>query len=92
MPITCEKIKEMIVFKEWQFDALGGRLNWKNTVILPDEKRELWEHSVRAYTVAELQALVEEAELRFEALHGSLAGEEYTLDSSSTIIIATKPL
>jgi SAM-dependent methyltransferase len=91
-PTACETIRDIIVLKEWQFDALGGRLNWKNTVIFPDGKRESWEHSVRAYTVAELKALVEEAGLRFEAVYGSLAGEEYTLDSPSAIIIATKSL
>jgi len=91
-PTACETIRDIIVLKEWQFDALGGRLDWKNTVIFPDGKRESWEHSVRAYTVAELKALVEEAGLRVEAVYGSLAGEKYTLDSPSAIIIATKPL
>ena len=91
-PTTCEKVRDLIVLKEWQFDALAGRLNWKNTVIFPDGKRESWEHSVRAYTVAEVKALVEEAGLQFEAVYGSLASQEYRLDSPSAIIIATKPL
>jgi len=91
-PTSCEIIRDFIVLKEWQFDAVAGRLNWKNTVIFPDGKRESWEHSVRAYTVAELKALVEETGLQFEAVYGSLAGEEFTLDSPSAIIIATKPL
>jgi SAM-dependent methyltransferase len=91
-PTTCEKVRDLIVLKEWQFDALAGRLNWKNTVIFPDGKRESWEHSVRAYTVTELKALVEEVGLQFEAVYGSLASEEYSLDSPSAIIIATKPL
>ena len=90
-PITCEKIRDLIVLKEWQFEALTGRLNWKNTVIFPDGNRESWEHSIRAYTVAELKALVEEAGLQFEAVYGNLAGEEYSLDSPSAIIVATKP-
>src|SRR5436305_5997140 len=80
-PTTGEKIRDIIVLKEWQFDALAGRLNWTNTVIFPDGKRESWDHSVRAYTVAELKALVEDAGLKFEAVYGSLAGEEYTIDS-----------
>jgi 2-polyprenyl-3-methyl-5-hydroxy-6-metoxy-1,4-benzoquinol methylase len=90
-PLTCEKTGDLIVVKEWQFDALGSRINWRNTVIFPDGKRESWEHSTRAYTVAELKALLEEAGLQFKAVYGSLAGEEYTLDSPSIIIIATKP-
>src|SRR5690242_6060044 len=32
-PITCEKIRDLIVLKEWQFEALAGRLTWKNTII-----------------------------------------------------------
>jgi len=79
------------LLKEWQFDALAGRLNWTNTVIFPDGKRESWDHSIRAYTVAELKALVEGAGLKFEAVYGSLAGEEYTMDSPAAIIVATKP-
>ncbi len=91
-PTTCERIRDILVFKEWQFDALAGRLNWKNTVIFPDGRRESWEHSVRAYTVAELKALVEEAGLEFEAVYGSLVGEEYVLDSPAAIIVAMKPV
>ncbi len=91
-PTVCEKIRDVIVLKEWQFDALAGRLNWTNTVIFPDGKRESWVHSVRVYTVAELKALLEEAGLKFEAVYGSLAGEEYSIDSPSAIIIATRPV
>lgn len=91
-PIACEKIKDVIILKEWRFDALAGRLHWKNTVIFPDGKRESWNHSIRAYTVAELKALVEEVGLKFEAVFGSLAGEEYTIDSPAAIIIAARPL
>lgn len=91
-PYACEKNRDVIVLKEWQFDALAGRLNWTNTVIFPDGKRESWDHSVRAYTVAELKALLEEVGLKFEAVYGSLAGEDYTLDSPSAITIATRPV
>ena len=91
-PIACEKIKDVIILKEWRFDALAGRLHWKNTVIFPDGKRESWNNCIRAYTVAELKALVEEVGLKFEAVFGSLAGEEYTIDSPAAIIIAARPL
>jgi hypothetical protein len=90
-PLTCEKIRDLIIVKEWHFDALGSRINWSNTVIFPDGKRESWNHSMRAYMIAELKALLEETGLQFKAVYGSLAGEEYILDSPSTIIIATKP-
>ena len=90
-PSVCEKIREIIILKEWQFDALAGRLNWTNTVIFPDGKRESWDHSVRAYTVAELKTLLEDAGLKFEAVYGSLAGEHYTIDSPAAILLATKP-
>jgi len=91
-PLACEKIRDIIVLKEWQFDALAGRLNWTNTVIFPDGRRESWDHSVRAYTITELKALIEDAGLKFEAVYGSLAGEVYTIDSPAAIIVATKPL
>ena len=90
-PRVCEKIREIIILKEWQFDALAGRLNWTNTVIFPDGQRESWDHSVRAYTVAELKTLLEDAGLKFEAVYGSLAGEHYTIDSPAAILLATKP-
>src|SRR3990170_1158659 len=80
-PSFFEHHKDISIRKEWEFDALKGRLNWKNTVTFPDGRKESWNHSIRAYTVAELKKLIEEAGLTVENVYGSLKGEHYSIDS-----------
>lgn len=89
-PIITEKIKNISIVKEWKFDAANKRLNWKNIVTFPDGQKESWKHSIKAYTVAEIKKLIEEAGLKFEKVYGSLKGEEYTSNSPAAIIVAVK--
>lgn len=81
---------EILEIEDWSFDALAGRLNWTNTVIFPDGRREAWSHSIRAFTVAEVRAMLETAGFRLVALYGSLDGEPYTLDAEAAIFVAER--
>jgi len=89
-PIVTEKIKDISIVKEWKFDAANKRLNWKNIVIFPDGRKESWNHSIKAYMVAEIKNLMEEVGLKFEKVYGSLKGEEYTINSPAAVIMAIK--
>lgn len=90
-PTVSEEIGDITVVKEWEFDAVEGRLNWKNTVTFPDGRKESWDQSIKAYTVAELKKLIEKAGLRLEKVCGSLKGEKFSIDSPSAVIVARKP-
>jgi SAM-dependent methyltransferase len=82
-----DDIKEI---EEWSFDPLAGRLNWTNTVIFPDGRRESWDHSIRAFTVAEVNHMLEAAGMTLTAVYGGLSGEAYTMDSEAAIFIAER--
>jgi len=82
---------DILEIEEWTFDHLAGRLNWTNTVIFPDGRREAWYHTIRAYTVAEIKKMLETAGFDLTAVYGSLAGEPYTMDSQAAIFIARRP-
>jgi len=88
--MMCEKYNETIIVKEWEFDYLLGRLNWQNTVIFPNGKRESWYHSIRAYTIAELNMLLGKAGFDLQRVVGSLGGEKYNLNSPNAILIAKR--
>jgi len=90
-PTESEKIKDINIFKEWEFDYLRGRLNWRNTVIFPDGRKEAFEQSIRAYTIVELKQLFERAGFEFNNVYGGLSGEPFSIDSESVIIVASKP-
>ncbi len=81
---------DILEVEEWTFDHLAGRLNWTNTVIFPDGRREAWHHSIRAYTVAEIKRMLETAGFELIALYGGLAGEPYTMDSQAAIFVARR--
>ena len=78
------------IMKEWRFDALAGRIWWRNTAHFPDGRAESWEHSIRAYTIHELKLMIESAGARVAALLGELDGRPWGLDSHRTVIVAEK--
>jgi SAM-dependent methyltransferase len=82
---------EILEVEEWEFDHLRGRLNWTNTAFFPDGRRQSWWHSIRAYTVVELRALLERAGLRLDAVYGGLGGEPYSIESEEMVLLATRP-
>jgi SAM-dependent methyltransferase len=75
-----EKIGDISILKEWKFDYLRGRLNWRNTVTFPGGRKETFEHSIRAYTVVELKQLFERVGFEFSSVYGSLYGEPFSID------------
>ena len=88
--IIDERDDDIREIEEWSFDPLAGRLNWTNTVIFPDGRRESWDHSIRAFTVAEVRKMLEAARMKLIVVYGSLNGEAYTMDSESAIFIAER--
>jgi len=80
----------ILEIEDWSFDPLAGRLNWTNTVIYPDGRREAWSQSIRAFTVAEVRAMLEAAGFVLTALYGNLEGEPYTMDSDAAIFVAER--
>jgi SAM-dependent methyltransferase len=80
----------ILEIEDWTFDHLNGRLNWVNTVIFPDGRRESWTQSIRAFTVAEVKKMLEAAGFAMTAVYGSLDGEPYTMDSEAAIFVAER--
>lgn len=81
---------DILEIEDWSFDPLAGRLTWLNTVIYPDGRREAWTQSIRAFTVAEIKAMLEAAGFALIALYGSLGGEPFTMDSEAAIFVAER--
>ncbi len=88
--IIEERDDDIREVEEWSFDPLAGRLNWTNTVVFPDGRRESWDHSIRAFTVAEVRKMLEAAGMTVVAIYGGLGGEPYTMDSESAIFVAER--
>lgn len=90
-PTAVEKRDDGILeVEDWSFDPVAGRLNWTNTVIFPDGRREAWEHSIRAFTVAEVKKMLEAVGMTLTAVFGSLDGEPFTMDSEAAIFVAER--
>lgn len=81
---------DILEIEDWAFDHLAGRLNWTNTVIFPDGRREAWHHSIRAFTVAEVKTMLEIAGFALTGVFGSLAGDPYTMDSEAAVFAAER--
>lgn len=81
---------DILEIEEWKFDHLAGRLNWTNTVIFPDGRREAWQHSIRAFTVAEVKTMLEAAGFTLIGVYGSLAGDPYTMDAEAAVFVAER--
>ncbi|MDR7421617.1 MAG: methyltransferase domain-containing protein [Armatimonadota bacterium] len=90
-PVVLDRRDDDILeIEDWTFDPLAGRLNWVNTVIFPDGRREAWTHSIRAYTVAEVRAMLDAAGFALAALYGGLDGAPYTLDAEAAVFVAER--
>ncbi len=89
-PKEFEEQKGIKIEKKWKFDPLEGRLNWENTVIFPDGRRESWNHSIRAYTLVELKKMLDEVGFQLQRVFGDLNGQDYTIDSPNMILISRK--
>jgi SAM-dependent methyltransferase len=85
-----ERTGEVLEVEEWEFDHLRGRLNWTNTAVFPDGRRESWWHSIRAYSVVEMVALFERAGLRVDAVFGGMDGQPYGIESEAAVFRALR--
>lgn len=90
-PVVLDRRDDGIIeIEDWTFDPVSGRLNWVNTVIFPDGRREAWTHSIRAFTVVEVKAMLEAAGFNLVGLYGSLSGEPYDMDAEAAIFVAER--
>ncbi len=81
---------DILEIEDWSFDPIAGRLNWVNTVIFPDGRREAWTQSIRAFTAAEVRAMLEAAGFNLIGLYGSLAGAPFDMDAEAAIFVAER--
>jgi len=78
-----------LVLSEWTWDVATGRYtHWQ--LLLGDQDRRSFMHSVRVYTCTELTALLGNAGLTVVARHGGFRGEALNLDAPRLIMIARK--
>jgi SAM-dependent methyltransferase len=81
---------DILEIEDWSFDPIAGRLNWVNTVIFPDGRREAWTQSIRALTAAEVRAMLEAAGFNLVGLYGSLAGAPFDMDAEAAVFVAER--
>ncbi len=85
-----DRTGDVFEVEEWEFDHLRGRLNWTNHVFFPDGRRQSWFHSIRAYTVAEVVAMLDRAGFQLDGVYGGLDGQPYSLDAEAAVFVATR--
>lgn len=78
------------VEKRREFDCWNGRLNWENTVLLPDGSAETWRQSMRLYTLEELRRMLDAVGFRLERVYGDLRGSRYAPDSPQMVTVSRK--
>lgn len=81
---------DILEIEDWSFDPIAGRLNWVNMVIFPDGRREAWTQSVRAFTAAEVRAMLEAAGSNLIGLYSSLAGAPFDMGAEAEIFVAER--
>lgn len=81
---------DILEIEDWTFDPLAGRLSWVNTVIFPDGRREAWTQSIRAFTAAEIKAMLSAAGFTLIGLYGSLDGGPFDLDAEAAVFVAER--
>lgn len=78
-----------LVVSEWTWDVPTGRYtHWQ--LLIDAHRQRSFTHSVRVYTCTELSAMLREAGLRVDALHGGFRGESLTWDAPRLLLIAQK--
>lgn len=79
-----------IVITERKFDLVTGCNQEKRTKIHKDGEREVFNMTIRMYTLTELIGICRNAGLRFVAVYGDYNGEVPTIDSKRYILITKK--
>lgn len=78
-----------LVISEWTWDVAEGRYtHWQ--LLLDEQGRRSFTHSVRVYTCTELTILLRDAGFTLVERHGGFRGEALTLDAPRLILIAQK--
>jgi SAM-dependent methyltransferase len=79
------------VLEERSFDPLTGRNNVRHITIYPDGTTREMCHSVRIYTLTELNRMLTRAGLSMESTYGGVDGSPFTLESRRLIMLSRRP-
>lgn len=78
-----------VVRSTWRWDVPTGRYTHRQEVIA-GERTRVFTHGVRVYTCTELTAMIADAGLSVDALHGGFRGEPLDWDAPRLVVIAQK--
>ncbi len=76
--------------EEREFDSTTGSITTSWTVTEPDSERIAHTHTIRIYTLQELEVRMEQAGLTVEEAWGGLDGSDLTMDSHRLVVLARK--
>lgn len=79
------------VLEERRFDPLTGRNDVRHITIYPDGTTREMCHSVRIYTLTELNRMLTGAGLSVQATYGGVDGSPFTLESRRLIVLSRRP-
>ncbi len=80
-----------IYLEHREFDPVTSRNHVTFTAISPAGMRhQMVGHHIRLYTLREVEAMLEAAGLKYEAVHGGFEGEPFGLDSRRMIVVARR--
>jgi SAM-dependent methyltransferase len=91
---SVQRVEEdgTLVAEQRSWDARRGRLTTGFVIVDPGgARRDSLGHSLRLYTLTELDRLFAQAGLALQANHGSFHGEPFSLESVRMISVAAKP-
>jgi ubiquinone/menaquinone biosynthesis C-methylase UbiE len=81
---------DLVLLQEHRYDAVRGRNEARWTLIHPDGRRGVLEHSLRLYTLPELIALLRRVGLTFSNAYGDFEGADYDRESRRLIVVASR--
>jgi SAM-dependent methyltransferase len=80
-----------VVLDQVSFDFERGRLDNRRTIVGADGRRTPAPVSLRVYTLTELKAQLERADLAYERSFGGFDGTAYGMDSPRLVVLARRP-
>ena len=80
---------DILFLQEHRYDAVSGRNEARWTLVHPDGRRSILEHSLRLYTLPELIVVMRRAGLDFAAAFGDFQGADYDRESRRMIVVAS---
>jgi SAM-dependent methyltransferase len=80
-----------LVVEQRAFDALRGRLTTSFVIVTPGgERKDSVGHSLRLYTLTELDKLLDAAGLALQRVYGGVSGEPYALESVRMMAVISR--